>query len=237
MESPQGELAYAAAVPIGYNGSRMYDSSEPRIVKPGTRRSIVAVVVLLSFCAFLYSPDPLSETFRGVAGDMLEATFDSIAEDAAANRATPLDKAIAHVSLLAGGAAYWLNAPEASKVVWHYCYGDGSELRLDPSYIRTSPVVKQAIDSMKTGETKTVSFKQAEDFRLSLALNPFSITSSNTGGFQHYRVFQKIEFDLGTSGKKIKTEVKLGRFHVLVRDAYVHALRCKPFEAVSEWDG
>src|SRR4029077_16734009 len=132
-----------------------------------------AVIVLLFFCGFVYSPDPMSETFRGMASESLEGTFDRVADDAALNRVTITDKIIAHGGVLVGGAAYWLNAPEASKVMWHYCYGDGSQLVLDPVYIKTSPVVTRAIATLQDGVPKDVSFRQDEDYRLSLALNPF----------------------------------------------------------------
>jgi len=228
-----GEGAYAAAMPVGYHG-RVTD--EVKIKGPNNLRSFIAIVLLLFFLAFVYSPDPISETFRGMASEGLEAMFDSVADDAALNRVTPLDKLIAHGGVAVGGAAYWLNAPEASKIIWHYCYGDGSQLVIDPVYIKASPVVLRAIPTLKDGEITIVSFHQDDDYRLSLALNPFKIMAKNTGGFTHYKVWQKVEFEIGKK-KGVKTAIRLGRFQVMVRDGFVHALGCKPFEAISEWDG
>jgi len=209
---------------------------EVKIPRAKNLRSFIAIIVLIFFVAFVYSPDPMSDTFRGMASEALEATFDGVADRAAQQRSTSTDKALAHLGVIVGGAVYWQSAPESSKVVWHYCYGDGSQLILDSSYIKESPVVKAAIQSLEDGKEKSVSFRQDEDYRLSLALNPFKIVMKNNGGFVHIKVSQRIEFDTGKGNKKVKTSMRLGRFHVMIRDGFVHALGCKPFEAVSEWD-
>ena len=121
--------------------------------------------------------------------------------------------------------------------MWHYCYGDGSELFLDPSYIKTSPVVANALQTLQEGVVKDVRFRQEEDYRLSLALNPFKIVMKTNNGFTHYKITQKIEFDTGKGKTKVKTSIRLGRFQVMVSDGFVHAVGCKPFEVFAEWDG
>jgi hypothetical protein len=65
--------------------------------------------------------------------------------------------------------------PEASQALRHYCFGDGSDLHVSADYIKTSPVVQKHLANMQIGEKKKVDFKQADDWRLSFVLNPFTI--------------------------------------------------------------
>jgi len=46
---------------------------------------------------------------------------------------------------------------------------------LDSSYLRRSPVILRSIHSLKPEESRRYAFHQADDWRLSYALNPFSL--------------------------------------------------------------
>jgi hypothetical protein len=127
-------------------------------------------------------------------------------------------------------------APEAARVVSQYCYGDGTQLRLEPDYIKASPVVRRAMAEVPAGESRLVRFKQDDDFRLSLALNPFTLSHRQVNGANWYRISQLIQFDQPNSGAKVKTELRFSLFHVKVRDAYIGILNCKPFIVSCEWE-
>jgi len=126
------------------------------------------------------------------------------------------------VSLIAGGRFV---SPEGSDILYHYCFGNGDTLNISSGYIRNSPVVVKSMVSMKVGEDRKVEFRQAEDWRLSYALNPFHIKREKNG----YLVYQYIEFD--KSGK-IYTDLNLGFAKIRVYDNIVHVFNCKPFVAV-----
>lgn len=65
--------------------------------------------------------------------------------------------------------------PEASQSLKHYCFGNGEKLVIKSNYIRRSPVVLKHLKTMKVGQKKKVGMHQWEDWRLSYAINPFTI--------------------------------------------------------------
>ncbi|MCF8214773.1 MAG: hypothetical protein K9I92_06420 [Chitinophagaceae bacterium] len=104
-------------------------------------------------------------------------------------------------------------------------FGDGSTLVLESDYIPTSPVIKDALDKMKIGQTKKISFKQDKDWRLSYAINGFDLTKTKSG----FTTKQWIAFDrTGKVFTYIKTP--LGKFKVY--DNWVHVVKCRPFMMV-----
>jgi hypothetical protein len=114
--------------------------------------------------------------------------------------------------------------PEASKILKHYCFGDGSELVLNADYIKNSPVVKRRLVTMKVGQKKRVGFEQSEDWRLSFALNGFTIEKQKNKVI----ISQWIKFD--RSG-----EVKTVFFFIPISDNIVHTFNCTPYMARTEW--
>lgn len=114
--------------------------------------------------------------------------------------------------------------PEASQALRHYCFGDGSQLNVDPEYIKTSPVVQQHLAKMKVGQKKKVGLHQWEDWRLSFAINPFTIEK------QKHKVVitQWMEFDK-------KNKVTTWLFFIPVKDNIVHTFDCTPYMFRSEW--
>lgn len=77
---------------------------------------------------------------------------------------------------------------------------------------------------MKVGEKKKVVFRQPEDWRLSFALNPFTIEK----GKDKVVVTQWIKFD--TTGKDTTW-----LFFIPVPDNIVHTFDCTPFMFRTEW--
>lgn len=126
------------------------------------------------------------------------------------------------VGIIVGG--YFLY-PEASKVVAHYCFGNGDTLHLDPTYIRNSRVIVQKLNTMKIGESKEVRFNQTEDWRLSYALNPFTIKRTKEGATIHqYIKFRGHDYTyLNFLGHKLK-----------VSDNIVHVFDCKPYVVICQ---
>jgi hypothetical protein len=114
--------------------------------------------------------------------------------------------------------------PEASQALRHYCFGDGSQLNVDPAYIKTSPVVQQHLAKMKVGQKKKVGLHQWEDWRLSFAINPFTIEK------QKHKVVitQWMEFDK-------KNKVTTWLFFIPVKDNIVHTFDCTPYMFRSDW--
>lgn len=118
-------------------------------------------------------------------------------------------------------------SPEGSKILDHYCSGDGDTLFLENSYIKKSPVILREIKGMKEGQIKKVRFYQNEDWRLSYALNPFNIKKEKG----KIKIYQLIKFD--NKGKDY-TDLNLGFTKIRVKDNIVHVYKCKPYIAYCE---
>ena len=89
--------------------------------------------------------------------------------------------------------------PEASCILNHYCFGNGDTLMLDTSYLKVSPVIVKELKTMKVGETKIVRFTQKDDWRLSYAINGFTLIKKK----HKVIVKQYIEFDKNFNQKEI----------------------------------
>jgi hypothetical protein len=90
-------------------------------------------------------------------------------------------------------------------------------------------VIVKLAKKMKVGQTvKCFGFKQYKDYRLSYALNPFTISRSKDG----YTISQWIAFD--TTGK-VHTTLNLFLFKVNVPDNFVHTFECTPFMVISKF--
>ena len=129
--------------------------------------------------------------------------------------------------IMAGG---WFIAPEASAILKHYCFGNGDTLILDSSYLQRSYMINKVGRTLHNGESrKSYGFKQKYDWRLSYALNPFTISKKNN----RYHIEQWIEFD--KSGKVV-TVLNLGIIKLRVSDAIAHAFECTPFLVVCDFN-
>ncbi len=114
--------------------------------------------------------------------------------------------------------------PEASVALRHYCFGDGSPLEVSPEYIKRSPVVIRTLAKMKVGEKRKVGFHQYEDWRLSFAINPFTIKK----GSDYIEVSQWMKF---SDNNRVITWL----FIIPVPDNIVHTFDCKPYLLFSRW--
>lgn len=120
-------------------------------------------------------------------------------------------------------------SPEGSAILANYCFHETDTLTIDSSYLQRSPVILKYAKTLKIGQTKKcVGFKQHLDYRLSYALNPFTISRSKDG----YTVSQWIAFD--TTGK-VHTTLNLFLFKVIVPDNFVHTFDCTPFFVISKF--
>jgi hypothetical protein len=118
--------------------------------------------------------------------------------------------------------------PEASRILNHYCFGNGDTLMLDTSYLKVSPVIVKELKTMKVGETKIVRFTQKDDWRLSYAINGFTLIKKK----HKVIVKQYIEFD---KTGEIYTDLNLGVAKLRVDDGFVHTFDCTPYWVYSEF--
>jgi hypothetical protein len=111
---------------------------------------------------------------------------------------------------------------EGSQVLFHYIFGNGKDLELQSSYIPKSNIIKESLNSIKVDETKKISFKQSQDWRLSYAINGFNLTKTKNG----FHINQFIKFD--TTGT-VYTDINTLFGEIRVYDNWVHIKKCTPF--------
>jgi hypothetical protein len=118
--------------------------------------------------------------------------------------------------------------PEASSILNHYCFGNGDTLFLEPSYFKISPVITKELKTMEINETRIVRFTQKDDWRLSYAINGFTLTKTKN----KIIIKQYIKFD---KTGKVYTDLNLGITKIRVFDGFVHTFDCVPFLVYSEF--
>jgi hypothetical protein len=123
----------------------------------------------------------------------------------------------------------WKGVPtEAITIVYHYMFGNGEDLVLKSNYLPTSKVINDNLSNMEVGESKRVGFKQDLDWRLSYAINGFTLTKTNKG----FKIEQYIKFD--TTGT-VYTRINNPFFDFNIDDNIVHFLDCTPFTVKYEY--
>jgi hypothetical protein len=118
---------------------------------------------------------------------------------------------------------------EAVEILSHYIFGKGEDLVLSSDYFPISPVIKKNLQSMKVGESRKISFNQKEDWRLSYAINGFTLTKTRKG----FKIYQYIKFD---SSGKVYTYINLFGKKIKVYDNWVHAFNCTPYRLYYTYD-
>ena len=121
-----------------------------------------------------------------------------------------------------------LVSPEGGAIVYHYLHGNGQDLWLDNSYLQTSPIIQRSWRSLKPGQSRQFSLHQSDDWRLSYALNPFSLRR----GEHEILLWQRMEFS--TNGA-VKTTLNYGLGKIELPDALIHAMHPTPFTVYSKW--
>lgn len=144
-----------------------------------------------------------------------------------------VDSAVLHVAALGAIGVSRFSYPEASTLLYHAIYGDGSDLRLDAEYFAASPYLKQQIALLGEGEHGPLTLRQSQDWRLSLAFNPYYLRI-HAGRVTLFH--PSIHFEPIDSAKPVITMVPIGKLQLRVYDNLISALNPTPFYAYSSWD-
>lgn len=142
-----------------------------------------------------------------------------------------LDKAIMHAGTKTSIFVTKFIYPEASTLLNHYVYGDGSDLELPSDYFRTSSYLQAQINSLGNGEHGVISFEQQKDWRLSLVFNPYFLKITP----EKVKIYHpKIQF-ASVEDEKEPIYVPLGKMQLRIYDNLFSAMTPTPFYAYSEW--
>jgi len=174
--------------------------------------------------------DPVSSKLRVVTEKTINNYLYNIAIKGQEDRLNLFDKSILHSGLIIGSTISRIAYPEASKLLFHYVYGDGSDLNLNSRYFRKSSYLKQKINELGNGHHGPIGLKQHEDWRLSLVFNPYYINIESNNMYIYH---PKIEF-ASSKGELVPTIVPIGKLKVKVYDNIISSLNPIPFKAYSQ---
>lgn len=193
--------------------------------------TLILVLTLLAISVTSLD-DPVSVKLRAGTERILNDYVEYLTRNAEDGTLSSFDMAILHTCALTGIATTRFIYPEASILLYHYIYGDGSGLELSSSYFKESDYLMHKIEELGSGDHGPIVLKQDEDWRLSLTLNPYYLSISE----KKIRIYYpKIEFvTLGSN--RISTVIPLGKMKLRVYDNLVSAMNPTPFYVYSEWE-
>ncbi|MGD1921021.1 MAG: hypothetical protein ACFCAD_20370 [Pleurocapsa sp.] len=203
----------------------------------GIKYSAIALLSLLTLGG-LFSlsvttlNDPISKKLRTNTENSFNQYVDFLLAKAAKKELNSLDKAIMHIGTKTSIVATKFIYPEASVLLDHYVYGDGSDLKLPNSYFKTSSYLQNQIDILGKGEHELIALEQQEDWRLSLVFNPYFLDVT-TDKVKIYH--PQIEFAPVTAEKE-PTFIAIGKMKLRVYDNLFSAMSPTPFYAYAEWE-
>lgn len=186
-------------------------------------------LALLLLGSLLFGMVVLASPVGRVIDKILSSHFAQMNRRRENNRLNKLDVAECQVLYYGIALAGRFVSPEGSAIVSGYLHGQGRDLWLDSSYLRTSPVILRNWRSLKVGQRHQYSLRrQADDWRLSYALNPFSLRR----GEHEVLLWQRIEF---TTNPRTVTKLNYGLGVVELPDALIHVLHPVPFMVYAKW--
>jgi hypothetical protein len=199
-------------------------------------------ILLLMLCVIshgtIFSELLIFKELRNFVVQQIQTQLDEIAARGESNQSTFIDKTMVRWLVYLGSVAFQHSAPEAVQILNHYIDGNGSTLQLDSNYFKISPVIRKYVEQ-DYGVYGPVGFDQQEDYRLSLALNPFYLDISKSAQGKKIKVYNQIEFDHLTWRTKTKTQIRLGKIDLKFQDGLIRILQdehhCIPFTAEVVW--
>ncbi len=192
----------------------------------------ITSIVAISGISIVFLDDPISRRLRGTTQKVVNDYCKRLADRSQKDELGFLDKSVLHSGVLIGVGISKFIYPEASALLFHYVYGDGSDLELSSVYFKNSEYLADQIKKSGLGFHGPVGMKQDADYRLSLALNPYYL-EIETGRVRIYH--PNIEF-APVSGKKVPTIIPLGKLKIRVYDNLISSLNPTPFYVYSEWE-
>ena len=139
--------------------------------------AIISVFIIFGISITSLS-DPISNKLRKNTEYVLNGYFQRLADRGAKGKLNFLDKSILHTGLLAGITISRFIYPEAADLLYHYVYGDGSPLELSSDYFKKCKYLTSKIQKLGHGIHGPIGLRQYQDYRLSLAFNPYYLEIS-----------------------------------------------------------
>jgi hypothetical protein len=110
--------------------------------------------------------------------------------------------------------------PEASLALRHYCFGHGEKLIVESNYFEKSSIIQNHLKKMKIGDKKMVWVNRFDDFRLSSAINNFSLEKKKNKVIIKQWMYIRRSNDIFTW---------FGPIPVPITGNMVHTFNCTPY--------
>jgi len=121
--------------------------------------------------------------------------------------------------------------PEASHVLYEFCWGGGDDVEIEADYVRNSPLIRKKLKQLKPGQRWSGWYKQTEDVRLSYAFNPISIEKRRDG-----EIVVTSPIEVAPIGSGIYTRLYMGPLTFDLPDSLMRvACDEKDYIAVVRW--
>ena len=195
--------------------------------------SLVITILLLAaiFVTATLLDGPLPTKVRSGVATMINTYSNNLMDRAERRDLTLIDRWVLRFGLLVGTTLSRYHYPEASMVLNHYVHGDGSPLELPHRYFANSSYLNGLVSSLGDGDHGPIALTQHQDWRLSLALNPFYVSVNG----KKIRIYNpRVEF-APVGSARVVTSVPVGKRKLRIYDNLVSALDPTPFEAYAEW--
>lgn len=201
--------------------------------------TLMALMVALSLfgLSITMGSDPVSTALREATQHQLNAYINNLTEKAANKTLNSFDQSIMHIGLLAGIGISRIHHPEAAALLYHYVYGDGTALVLSSNYFKESEYLQTKVKALSEGQHGPMGLQQPDDWRLSLALNPYYLNIIRLSDNQQYiRLYHpNIVFAPADSVTPTPTVVPIGKLQITMYDNLISAMQPTPFYVFSEW--
>jgi hypothetical protein len=193
--------------------------------------ALAALLAALGACLLIWSPDPISALGRAHAERGLDLYLDGMRQRGARGELSTVDRAVLHGGILVGTGVGGLFYPEGARILRHTVYGGGADLELDASYFAESEYLRRQIDDLGPGDHGPLWLKQSDDWRLSLAFNPYYLRIME----DRVRLYHPTMKFSAAAAKPVHTMVPIGRMRIKVYDNLVSALGADEFLCYAEW--
>ena len=176
--------------------------------------------------------DPVSKSLRKNTEQSFNGYVDLLLNKASTGSLNSIDKTIMNVGTWTGVGVTKFIYPEASALLNHYVYGNGSALELPSDYFQNNKYLQAKINSLGNGKHGPINLEQHEDWRLSLVFNPYFLQiTPQTAKIYHPQIkFSPVD------GDKKPIIVPLGKMKLRVYNNLFSAMNPTPFYAFSEWE-
>lgn len=188
---------------------------------------LILIVVTISLTCL---NDSFSQQLRHSSENALNGYLYRVALRADQNDLTILDRFIIHSFAVSGAVLAYPIYPEASKALVYCIYGNGEPVEVSASYFRKSPFIKKEIERLGLGHFKEIGMHQADDWRTSLAFNPYNLHISPDSVEMYYPAVQF------KNNPRIITQIPFGRFKIKFRDNLMAAIQGPPYKLWAKWE-